>query len=153
MTLSATNSAGTGTAALTLTVTAAPVITSAGSASGTVGNAFSYQITATNSPTSFGASGIAGRVIGQHCERVDLGNADGGGNIDGDAERDQQRRNRYRHADADGHGGAGRSPAHGSASGTVGNAFSYQITATNSPTSYGATRIAGRVIGQHCDRV
>src|SRR5262249_33694153 len=33
-----------------------PVITSAGTASGTVGVAFTYQITATNGPTSFGAS-------------------------------------------------------------------------------------------------
>jgi Putative Ig domain len=36
----------------------APVITSPSTASGTVGTAFSYQITATNSPTSFGASGL-----------------------------------------------------------------------------------------------
>jgi hypothetical protein len=35
-----------------------PVITSASTASGTVGKAFSYQITATNSPTSFGATGL-----------------------------------------------------------------------------------------------
>src|SRR5208283_730438 len=41
------------------TVTVAPpVITSSDAASGTVGTAFSYQITATNSPTSFGASGL-----------------------------------------------------------------------------------------------
>src|SRR5262249_30025165 len=35
-----------------------PVITSPTTASGTVGAAFSYQITATNSPTSFGATGL-----------------------------------------------------------------------------------------------
>jgi len=35
-----------------------PVITSATSATGTVGTAFSYQITATNSPTSFGATNL-----------------------------------------------------------------------------------------------
>ena len=41
------------------TVTAAvPVITSGDTASGIVGTAFSYQITATNSPTSFGALGL-----------------------------------------------------------------------------------------------
>jgi len=34
------------------------VITSSGTASGTVGTAFSYQITATNTPTSFGATGL-----------------------------------------------------------------------------------------------
>jgi hypothetical protein len=36
----------------------APVITSPTTASGTVGSSFSYQITATNSPTSFGASNL-----------------------------------------------------------------------------------------------
>ena len=36
----------------------APAITSAASASGTVGSAFSYQITATNTPTSYGAAGL-----------------------------------------------------------------------------------------------
>ena len=35
-----------------------PVITSASSANGTVGSSFSYQITATNSPTSYGATGL-----------------------------------------------------------------------------------------------
>src|ERR1700675_4054990 len=38
--------------------TTPPVITSSGTASGTVGTAFSYQITATDSPTRFGATGL-----------------------------------------------------------------------------------------------
>jgi hypothetical protein len=59
VTLSATNSGGTGNATLTLTIApAAPAITSATTASGTVGSAFSYQITATNAPTSYGATGL-----------------------------------------------------------------------------------------------
>jgi len=37
---------------------AAPVISSAATASGTAGTAFSYQITASNSPTSYSASGL-----------------------------------------------------------------------------------------------
>ncbi len=36
---------------------AVPVVTSAGSANGTIGAAFSYQITATNTPTSFSVTG------------------------------------------------------------------------------------------------
>ena len=40
------------------TVGAAPVITSATAANGTVGTVFGYQITATNSPTSYGATGL-----------------------------------------------------------------------------------------------
>src|SRR5207245_526827 len=48
-------------AAVSVTVNnipATPVITSAGTATGQVGVAFSYQMTATNSPTSFGAPGL-----------------------------------------------------------------------------------------------
>jgi hypothetical protein len=47
---------------LTLTVQPAPpqvpVITSTTSATGTSGSSFTYAITATNNPTSFGASGL-----------------------------------------------------------------------------------------------
>ena len=39
-------------------VGAPPAITSSGTASATAGDAFSYQITATNSPTSYGATGL-----------------------------------------------------------------------------------------------
>jgi len=39
-------------------VMSAPVSTSATTASGTVGSAFSYQISATNTPTSYGATGL-----------------------------------------------------------------------------------------------
>jgi len=42
------------------TTVAAPAITSGSSAAGTVGSAFSYQITATNSPTSYGAAVLPG---------------------------------------------------------------------------------------------
>ena len=46
--------------ALVFTITLPkPVITSAGTASGVSGSAFTYQITATNSPSSYGASGLA----------------------------------------------------------------------------------------------
>ena len=63
VTISASNVTGTGSANLVLTVASsipAPVITSSGTASGTVGSAFSYQITASNSPSSYGASGLPG---------------------------------------------------------------------------------------------
>src|SRR5947208_3561264 len=60
VTISATNSGGTGSATLTLTIKpATPVITSSLTATGQVGIAFSYQITATNNPTSFNATGLA----------------------------------------------------------------------------------------------
>ena len=66
VTLSATNANGTGNGTLTLTinVAAAPVLTSASTATGRVGSAFSYQITASNNPTSFNATGLpAGLAI------------------------------------------------------------------------------------------
>jgi hypothetical protein len=51
----------------TITVTdvaegSAPVLTSATSVTGVVGAAFSYQITADNSPTTFGATGLPGNI-------------------------------------------------------------------------------------------
>jgi len=56
----AANNISTDTITVTCTATGgtAPVITSALSAAGTVGTALSYQITATNSPTSFNAAGL-----------------------------------------------------------------------------------------------
>ena len=53
---------GVASNSVNFTVTAAgpPVITSGTTAGGTVGIAFSYQITATNSPTSYGATGLPG---------------------------------------------------------------------------------------------
>src|SRR5205814_8467676 len=66
VTLSATNATGTGpTAPLNLTISEnPPVITSANTASGTTGLAFSYQIVATNGVSLYGASGLpAGLAI------------------------------------------------------------------------------------------
>ena len=61
LTISATNAGGTGSATLTLTVNAAvttPVITSSLTATGTVNSSFSYQIMASGSPASYGATGL-----------------------------------------------------------------------------------------------
>lgn len=66
VTLSATNSIGTGTAFLTITIAGerAPVISSATSAIATQGSPYSYTITASNLPTTFTASGLpAGLTI------------------------------------------------------------------------------------------
>jgi hypothetical protein len=59
ITLRASNANGWGdSTTLTLTVGSLPEITSALTASGTVGSAFSYSIAASNSPTSYSASGL-----------------------------------------------------------------------------------------------
>ena len=46
------------TECVTASASQAPVITSPLTSSGTVGAAYSYQITATNGPTSFNATGL-----------------------------------------------------------------------------------------------
>ena len=118
---------------------ASPVITSATKASGTVGTAFSYQITATNSPTSYGATGLpAGLTVNSTTGLISgTPTAAGTSTVTLSA------------TNAGGTGNATltltitvAAPVITSAtkaSGTVGTAFSYQITATNAPTSYGAT--------------
>ena len=149
VTISAMNAGGTGSATLILTIGAAapppkPVITSALTATGTVNTAFSYQITATNSPTSYGASGLpaglsvntTGLISGTPTTTVgspfsvtiSAMNAGGTGSATLILTI-----------------GAAAPPPKPvitsalTATGTVNTAFSYQITATNSPTSYGAS--------------
>src|SRR5208282_4876810 len=142
VTLSATNAAGTGNATLTLTVTAVPVINSATAASGTVGSAFSYSITATNAPTSYGATGLPGGISVNTATGLISGipTAAGISTVTLSA------------TNSAGTGTATLTltvmavPVINSAtaaSGTVGSAFSYSITASNSPTSYGATGLPG----------
>ena len=65
VTLSATNSGGSGYATLMLTInpSGAPVITSTLTASTIVGSSFNYTITANNSAVSFSASGLPSALI------------------------------------------------------------------------------------------
>lgn len=59
VTVSATNAAGTTQKTLAITVNlAAPVVTSAANAVATVGNGFTYQVTASNTPTTYSATGL-----------------------------------------------------------------------------------------------
>ena len=46
-----------------LSVSSAPVITSSSTASGNTNKSFSYQITATNSPTSYSATGLPSGLV------------------------------------------------------------------------------------------
>ena len=140
ITLSATNAGGTGMAELTLTVNPPPpVITSALTATATVGQAFSYQITATNNPTSFDATGLP----------ADLSVNPSTGLISGTPATTGIFLVTLSATNAGGTGTAQltltvnppppviTSPS--TATATVGQAFSYQITATNNPTSFAAT--------------
>jgi C1A family cysteine protease len=124
-------------------VGAAPAITSAATAAGTVGVAFAYTITASNSPTAFGASGLppgltlnaaTGAITGiptlagaGYVVALSATNANGVGTGTLTITIGSQ---------------AIAAPAITSpstATGTVGQAFGYTITASNSPSSFGAT--------------
>ena len=138
--LKATNAHGTGTAQLTLTVKQpappAPEITSAGTATATVGQAFSYQITATNNPTAYAVanqqpglslnkttgliSGTSTGPVGTYTLTLKAANAGGTG------EKTLTLTIM----------GAPVITSAGTATATIGKAFSYQIVATNDPTNY-----------------
>jgi hypothetical protein len=162
--VTATNSYGTSnTALITLNIAATPppagnppTITSATTASATVGSAFSYSIVATNSPTSYSADNLAGTGLALNASTgVISGAPNAAGTI-------------VTHLTAT--NGAGASGAvtltisvsnatppppppppppvptitsATSASAKVANAFSYQITASASPTSFAADNLTG----------
>ena len=138
--VTATNSGGTSAPqVVTITIKAAPVITSALNATATQGKAFSYQITATNTPTSYSASGNPSGVSTNKTTGVLSGTPKVAGTF----------KVTISATNADGTGTAtltlvvAAAPpsitSSKTASGTVGAAFTYQIVATNTPTSYGAT--------------
>jgi hypothetical protein len=120
--------------------TTQPAITSALTASGTVGLPFSYTITATNNPTSFNATGLPAGLSVNTITGVISGTPTAAGTSSV----------KLSATNAKGTGSATLAltinslplPAITSAltaSGTVGAAFSYTITASNNPISFNAT--------------
>lgn len=143
-TISAINGSGTASQALRITVAPTlPVITSASSAQAKQGTAFSYKITANNYPRSFGATGLPSGLTLNATSGVIGGTPLSAGNAT------------VTITATNGAGTATRSlfivinpPApvitgEASVSAKVGTAFSYQITASNSPRSYGASGLPG----------
>jgi len=139
-TVFATNATGTGSLPVTMTITLGPpVITSANSAVGGVGNPMSYQITATQNPTSFSASGLPPGLNVNTSTGLISGTPTSGGTFNATVGA----------TNAAGTGNLGvtftisvlapsiTSP--GTAAGQTGTATTYQITAINGPLSYGAS--------------
>src|SRR5438874_2193739 len=145
VTISATNSGGTRSATLTLTINPPPppVVQPPLSATGQVGVAFSYTITATNNPTSYNATGLPAGLSVNTSTGVISGTPAAGTDAGSPYSVTISATNA---------GGTGtatltltiKPPAPViqppfTATGQVGVAFSYQITATNSPTSFNVT--------------
>lgn len=141
VTISATNASGSGTQALTITITlVSPSVTSAASASGTGGQAFSYQITADNLPSSYSVSGTLPAGVSVNTTT---------GLISGTPTESGSFPVTVNAHNAAGPGSRAVTITIGlvapaitsaaSASGTSGQAFSYQITAGNLPASFGAS--------------
>ncbi len=117
----------------------APTITSATTASAIAGTAFSYQITATNSPTSYGATGLPTGLSVNTTTGLISGTPSAAGTSSVTLSA----------TNGTGTGSATLTltiaiakpviTSATTASGTAGTAFSYQITATNSPTIYAAS--------------
>lgn len=117
----------------------APVITSALETSGSRGSSFSYQITATNDPTSFSASGLPSGLSFNTSS----------GLISGTPEADGSFNVQIRATNSTGSDqatlvitvavGVPEITSPTSASGRSGEPFSYQIEATQGPESFGAT--------------
>jgi chitodextrinase len=141
----ATDSAGASSyfsnsaSATTQSASAAPVITSATTASGAVGTAFSYQITATNSPISYSGTGLpSGLSINTNTGMIS-GTPTVGGNSAVTLGATNSTGTGNATLTISISGGQPVITSATTASGAVGTGFSYQITATNSPTSYEAT--------------
>jgi len=140
--ISATNAAGTDTETLVITVSLnAPTITSANTASATSGTAFSFQITATDFPSSYAATGLpTGLSINTMT-----------GLISGTPVVAMTSMFPVMVTATNGSGSANQTltitvtlPAptitsSNTASGTVASPFSYQITASGVPTAFNAT--------------
>ncbi|MBA3708416.1 MAG: putative Ig domain-containing protein [Planctomycetes bacterium] len=143
VTISATNAAGTGSKTLTLTVNAAPpvapVVSSAGTATATVGQTFSYTITASNSPTSFGATGLPAGLTINTATGVISGTPTASGTATVTISATNAAGTGSKTLTLTVNAAVPVVTSAGSATATVGQGFTYSITASNVPTSYGAT--------------
>jgi uncharacterized repeat protein (TIGR03803 family) len=139
-TIQATNEGGTGSLTLTVSVVPpAPVITSPSTASGVANEPFSYQITATNFPTTYEAQGLPPGIFLDSTSGVIAGETRFAGvytvllaasNRGGRATKELTLTIAPARPEI-------TSPDFANAQ--QGEFFTYQITATNNPTSFGAS--------------
>jgi hypothetical protein len=119
----------------------APVISSSLTATATVGSAFTYQITASGSPTSFGAAALPAGLILNSTTGAITGTPTGAGtsNVTISATNSAGTGSATLVITVNPSSSAPLISSSLTQSGTVGSAFSYQISASGTPTSYGAT--------------
>jgi hypothetical protein len=151
--LTATNTYGT-SSPTTLTITigaaaAAPVITSATTAPGTVGTLYSYTIAATGSPTSFTASPLPSGLVLNSSTGVISGTPSGTGTTLASLTATNATGTSTPVTLTITVGAAAAAPVITSATsapGTVGTPFSYTIAATGSPTSFTASPLPSGLV-------
>lgn len=139
-TLGATNGSGSDSKTLVYTVTLGPpVITSGATASGAAGFAFSYQVTATNTPTSFGATGLPPGVAINASTGLVSGTPTANGIYNATVSATNSTATANLAVTITIAFGLPAIDSAPTASGATGVAFTYQVTATNGATSFGAT--------------
>jgi uncharacterized protein YhjY with autotransporter beta-barrel domain len=140
VTLGATNPTGTSTLAATFNISfGAPVISSAASVTAQTGQPFTYQIVASNGPTSFNASGLPPGLSINTSNGVISGSPAASGTYTVNLSATNATGTGTRVLTITVTLGAPFITSAANVGGTTGAQFTYQILANNGPTSYGAT--------------
>lgn len=139
-TVTATNGSGSGSKPVTFTITLGPpTVTSAATATGAQGVAFTYQITASNSPTSFGAAGLPPGLSVNPATGLISGTPTVSGSFTVTISATNGSGTGSRTLTINLNVGAPVITGPSTALAATGAAFSFQVVATNAPTSYAAS--------------